>query len=209
MKLDLSPQDAWQPLPASQWNEDAARHLLRRAGWTAQQPEVARLMSEGMEAGLDRLFPAKANLLPKPRLVSNLEEAGPAYTEKIRNAETREQRQVLLREQRERQQQAIRDLAIKWLQFASRPENAVTEKWTLFLSDVYVVSQEKVESTSRIYRHHDTLRQGCMGPAPALTKAISRDPAMVRFLDLQDSKKNAPNDSRPGSPRASSITSFP
>jgi len=194
MKLDLSPQDAWQPLPASQWNEDAARHLLRRAGWTAQQPEVARLMNEGMEAGLDRLFPAKANLLPKPRLVSNLEEAGPAYTEKIRNAETREQRQVLLREQRERQQQAIRDLAIKWLQFASRPENALTEKWTLFLSDVYVVSQEKVESTSRIYRHHDTLRQGCMGPAPALTKAISRAPAMVRFLDLQDSKKNAPNE---------------
>lgn len=194
MKLDLSPQDAWQPLPASQWNEDAARHLLRRVSWAAQPPEVSRLMNEGLKAGLDRLFPAKANLLPKPRLVSNIEDAIPAYIEKIRNAETREQKQVLQREQRERQQQAIQDLAIKWLQFASRPENAVTEKWTLFLSDVYVVSQEKVESPGRIHRHHDTIRQGCLGSAPVLTKAISRSPAMVRFLDLVDSKKNAPNE---------------
>lgn len=194
MKLALSPQDAWQPLPASQWNEDAARHLLRRAGWAAQPPEVARLMTEGLMAGLDRLFPAKANLLPTPRLIANIEAATPAYAEKIRNAETREQRQVLQREQRERQQQAMRDLSIKWLQFASRPENTATEKWAFFLSDVYVVSQEKVNNTAHVHRHHDLIRQGCLSAAPVLTKAVSRSPAMVRFLDLQDSKKNAPNE---------------
>jgi uncharacterized protein (DUF1800 family) len=194
MKLDLSPQDAWSPLPASQWNEDAARHLLRRAGWAAQPPEVARLVREGLTAGLARLFPAKANLLAKPRLVSNLEEALPAYAQKIRSAETREQKQVLQREQRERQQQSIKDLAIKWLQFASRPENAVTEKWTLFLADMYVVSQEKVENPGRIYQHHDIIRQKCLGSAVALTKAISRSPAMVQFLDLQNSNKKAPNE---------------
>ncbi len=151
-------------------------------------------MTEGLQAGLDRLFPAKANLLAKPRLIANLEEATPAYVEKIRSADTREQRQVLQRELRERQQQAIQDLAIKWLQFASRPENAATEKWTLFLSDIYVVSQEKVDSASRIHRHHDLLRQGGLGAAPALTKAVSRSPAMIRFLDLADSKKAAPNE---------------
>lgn len=194
MKLDLSPQEAWQPLPSSQWNEQAARHLLRRISWAAQPPEVARLMSEGLKAGLERLFPAKANLLAKPRLVSNLEEAGPAYAKKIREAETREQKQVLQREQRERQQQAIQDLSIKWLQFASRPENAVTEKWTYFLSDVYVVSNEKVNNPARIHAHYDILRQGSLGAAPALTKAVSRSPAMVPYLDLQSSNKNAPNE---------------
>lgn len=151
-------------------------------------------MSDGLKASLDRLFPAKANLLPTPRLISNLQAASPAYAEKIRNAETREQRQVLQREQRERQQQAVQDLSIKWLQFASRPENAVTEKWTYFLSDIYVVSQEKVNNPAYIHQHNDTIRQGCLGPAPTLTKSISRDPAMIRFLDLQDSKKAAPNE---------------
>jgi uncharacterized protein (DUF1800 family) len=194
MKLDLSPQEAWQPLPQSQWNEDAARHLLRRAGWAAQPPEVARLMTEGLKPGLERLFPAKAGALPKPRLIANIEAANPAYAQKIRNAESREQRQVLQREQRERQQQGLQDLAIKWLQFASRPDNAATEKWTLFLSDVYVVSQEQVNNTAYIFKHQDIIRQGCLGAAPALTKAISRSPAMVRYLNLQDSKKNAPNE---------------
>ena len=194
MKLDLSPQTAWQPLPASQWNEDAARHLLRRTGWGAQPPEVSRLMNEGLKAGLERLFPLKANEFTKPRLIANLEISNPAYAEKIRNADSVEQRRVLQREQRERQQQALQDLSIKWLQFASRPENAATEKWSYFLGDVYVVSSEKVNSPSDIYRHQDIIRSQGFGPAPALTKAVSRSPAMVRFLDLQSSNKNAPNE---------------
>jgi uncharacterized protein (DUF1800 family) len=194
MKLDLSPQNAWQPLPASQWNEDAARHLLRRTGWAAQPLEVARLVKEGLQPGLERLFPAKANPFPKPRLIANLEVANPEYAAKIRDAETPEQRRVLQREQRERQQQALQDLSIKWLQFASRPENAAVEKWTYFLGDVYVISQEKVNSVPQVLRHQDIIRDNCLGAAPTLTKAISRSPAMVRFLDLQDSKKSAPNE---------------
>ena len=194
MKPDVSPQDAWQPLPAADWNEEAARHLLRRAGWAAQPPEVARLMKDGLTASLDRLFPAKANPMPKPRLITNLEADTPGYVEKIKAAETREQKQVLQRIQRERQQQAVQDLGIKWLQFASLPENAAAEKWLLFLGDVYVVSQEKVENTALIYAYQDTLRQGAFGRAPDLAKAVSRTPAMIRYLDLQDSKSGTPNE---------------
>ena len=194
MKLDLSPQDAWQTLPASQWNEDAARHLLRRTGWAAQPPEVARLMKEGLKAGLERLFPAKPDAFPTPRLVTKLDEYNADFQDKIRNAENQEQRRVLQREQRERQQQALQDLSIQWLQFASRPENAAVEKWGYFLCDVYVISQEKVNNVVHVHQHQDTIRKGSLGPAPALTKAVSRSPAMVRFLDLQDSKKTAPNE---------------
>jgi uncharacterized protein (DUF1800 family) len=194
MKLDLSPQSAWQPLPAQLWNEDAARHLLRRAGWAAQPAEVSRLMNEGLKAGLERLFPATPNAFPEPRLITNTREANQDYTRKIRDAESREQRQVLQREQRERQQKALQDLSIKWLQFASRPENAAVEKWAYFLSDVYVVSYEKVNSAPHISQHQDIIRTHSLGTAPALSKAVSRSPAMVRFLDLQNSNKKAPNE---------------
>jgi uncharacterized protein (DUF1800 family) len=194
MKLDLSPQSAWQPLPARLWNEDAARHLLRRAGWAAQPAEVSRLMNEGLKAGLERLFPAKPNAFPEPRLITHTRESNQDYAKKIRDAESREQRQVLQREQRERQQKALQDLSIKWLQFASRPENAAVEKWTYFLGDVYVVSYEKVNSAPHICHHQDIIRAHSLGPAPALGKAVSRSPAMVRFLDLQSSNKKAPNE---------------
>lgn len=194
MKLDLSPRNAWQPLPALQWNADAARHLLRRAGWAAQPAEVDALLKDGLKAGLERLFPAAPNPFPKPRLVASIEEANPEYARKVRAAESREQRQIIQREQRERQQRATQDLSIRWLQFASRPENAAVEKWTFFLSDIYVVSQEKVNHAAFIHQHFDIIRQGCLGPAPALTKAISRSPAMIRYLDLQNSGKKAPNE---------------
>lgn len=194
MKLDLSPQNAWQPLPVSDWNEDAARHLLRRTGWGAQPDEVSLLVNEGLTAGLERLFPLKANAFPKPLLIANAEAAIPSLLEKIRAAGSAEERSVLQRQQRERQQQALQDLSIKWLQFASRPENAAAEKWTYFLADIYVVSREKVNGAPEIFHHHDVIRSHGFGPAPALTKAVSRSPAMLRFLDLQNSKKNAPNE---------------
>src|SRR5688500_924217 len=73
MSLSLSPRDAWQPLPARPWNAAAARHLLRRTGWTARPDEVERAVKEGLPATLDRLFPAEPPCLEKPRLVSRFE----------------------------------------------------------------------------------------------------------------------------------------
>ncbi|MFA6289892.1 MAG: DUF1800 domain-containing protein [Opitutaceae bacterium] len=194
MKLDISPQDAWQPLPPKDWNKDAARHLLRRAGWAARPTEVERLMKDGLVAGLDRLFPAKANPLPKPRLVANIETDAQEFAKKLRVAENREQKQVIQRVQRERQQQAVQDLSIKWLQFASLPENAAAEKWVLFLSDVYVISQETVQNTAWVYGLQDTIRQLGFGRAPDLAKAVSRTPAMIHYLNLQQSKLGTPNE---------------
>jgi uncharacterized protein (DUF1800 family) len=194
MKLDISPQDAWQLLPAQDWSEDAARHLLRRAGWAAQPAEVARLMKDGLAASLDRLFPAKANPFPKPRLIIGIENDAESFAKKLRTAETPDQKKIIQREQRERQQQAIQDLSIKWLQFASLSENAVAEKWVLFLNDVYVISQESVQNTAWVYAFQDTLRQLGFGLAPDLAKAVSRTPAMIRYLNLQESKLGTPNE---------------
>ena len=59
-------------------------HLLRRAGWTALPTDVERATQEGLAATLDRLFPAQPILLPKPRMVSRVEESAPEYALKIR-----------------------------------------------------------------------------------------------------------------------------
>jgi hypothetical protein len=46
--LSISVENAWKPLPVSEWNEENARHLLNRAGWTAT-PEMLKLaVSEGL-----------------------------------------------------------------------------------------------------------------------------------------------------------------
>ena len=45
-------------------NAEAARQLLRRAGWSALPAEVTRATTEGLAATLDRLFPTSCWLHP-------------------------------------------------------------------------------------------------------------------------------------------------
>lgn len=193
MKPALSPSEAWDPLPAGEWNAAAAQHLLRRAGWSAPSTEVQRAVDAGLAATLDRLFSVEPLLLAKPRAIERLEDDAQAQAEKLRTA-AGEARRTLERQSRERSQLAIQDLTIKWLQFAARPENAAFAKWVLFLSDVFVVSLEKVRNAAFIYDHFDILARHALGTAPALTKAVSRSTAMVIYLDLNQSQRRAPNE---------------
>lgn len=192
MNPAASPSDAWQPLPASEWNVSAARHLLRRAGWTARPDDVERAVRDGLPATIDRLFPASPALMPKPRSVTRLEDDAP----KFRAAQqlTGEEKQRAQRETQERSRIALQDLSIKWLQLAAQPDGSAFAKWVLFLSDVYVVSAEKVRSPALLHQHFDILARNALGPAPALSKAVSRSPAMVVYLDLNQSQRKAPNE---------------
>ena len=192
--LNLNPHEAWLPLPASQWNAATARHLLRRAAWSAQPDDVDRAVADGLDATLDRLFPARPVPFPRPASIERTLQDAKEIQAKMRAATTADQKRALGMEQRNRWRLAIQDMTIKWLQFAATPEYSAQEKWTLFLSDIYVVAVDKVRFPEHVYLHHAILRQFGLGSAPALAKAVSRSPAMVRYLDLQDSKKNAPNE---------------
>ena len=188
MRLSLSPQDAWQPLPAAEWNPDAARHLLRRAGWTARADDVARATREGLSATLDRLFPAEPPRLEKPRLIARFEETSLTVQRSLQG-KTGDERLRGQRELQERSRIAIQELSIKWLQFASVPAQSAVAKWVLFLSDVYVIAADKVRNAGVVYQHFDILARNGFGPAPALSKAVSRSPAMVIYLDLAQGMK--------------------
>lgn len=193
MRLSLSSQDAWQPLPAGEWTPEAARHLLRRAGWTARAEDVERATREGLPATLERLFPAEPVRLEKPRLVSRYEESALAVQRSLQG-KTGDERLRGQRELQERSRLAIQELSIKWLQYAATPAQSAVAKWVLFLSDVYVIAADKVRNAAVVYQHFDILARDGFGPAPALSKAVSRSPAMVIYLDLAQSQLRAPNE---------------
>jgi uncharacterized protein (DUF1800 family) len=193
MTLSLAPVDAWQPLSAAAWDADAARHLLRRTGWSAQPAEVAQAQKDGLAATLDRLFPSQPISFPEPELVANLLEDTPEFARRLA-ATSEQEKRLARREARERTQVALQDMSLKWLQYAGQPANAAFAKWVLFLSDVYVVGADKVKNAGLIWTHFDILARHALGPAPALAKAVSRSPAMVNYLDLNQSRRQAPNE---------------
>jgi uncharacterized protein (DUF1800 family) len=187
------PDDAWERLPNSEWNEAAARHLLRRAGWTARSEETARIHSGGLEEALDLLFPTTPISIGKTPLILKFE-ADVAKLRQKGDSATGRDKQSVQRDLREQSQAALQEFGIKWLQTARMPEHASFAKWILFLSDVYVVSAQKVRHAGFIWRHFDLLGQHAFDRAPALTKAVSRSPAMAMYLDLDRSDKAAPNE---------------
>jgi uncharacterized protein (DUF1800 family) len=190
----LPPAAAWQPLPANAWDAAAARHLLRRAGWTARPEEADRAVREGLEATLERLFPAEPEYFPEPALAAQVGVDAPAYQARVRAAADPEARRSIQREEQEKVQSALQDLTLRWLDYARQPGNAAFAKWVLFLSDIYVVGADKVRDVDLVFRHFDLLARLGLGPAPALTKAVSRSPAMMIYLDLNQNQKAAPNE---------------
>ena len=188
----LTPQTAWQPLPLSLWDESAARHLLARVGFSATPAETARVLREGPAETLRRYF-AGMPALAEPPTVAKFAEEAPSW-KKTLDAAPPEEKRRLHQQKAEQARDAYFDLIQHWLQQAARPECGPAEKWLLFLSDVWVVAYSKVNQPSLIYRHQDLIRRGALGPAPLLAKAMSRSPAMILYLDLQESKREAPNE---------------
>jgi uncharacterized protein (DUF1800 family) len=179
-------------LPASDWNESAARHLLLRVGFGAPPDELARVLQDGPTATLERYFAAMPQF-PKPHLIAKLEADGPELIRQLANTDPLKKRQAAQVAQ-ERSREALADLTIKWLQLASRPQNSPGEKWLLFLQDVWVVGIDKVKNSALIYDHQAILREHALGSNVALARAMSRSGAMIVYLDLQQSQKQAPNE---------------
>ena len=188
----LTPQDAWQPLPASLWDEAAARHLLQRVGFSSTPTETARVLHDGPSATLQRYF-SHMPAFPAPDKVAKFSADSPEIMKKLRGAEGPEKKRARQLAQ-EQSREAMFDLTVRWMQLASHPDNSPAEKWLLFLSDVWVVSFEKVKSAALIYQHQDYLRRCALSTAPLLAKAMTRSPAMITYLDLQESKRDAPNE---------------
>ncbi|MBI2517744.1 MAG: DUF1800 domain-containing protein [Opitutae bacterium] len=188
----LSPAEAWQPLPARQWDEAAARHLFQRIGFSATPAETARALKDGLLPTLKRHF-GQMPAFAKPKLIAELEADAPELFRRMNRGDP-EQKRLAAQDARERSREALGDMTIRWLDQASRPELSPAEKWLLFLSDVWVVSIEKVKNSALIYQHQDLIRRFALGSAPNLAKAMSRSPAMIVYLDLQQSQREAPNE---------------
>src|SRR5882757_7253315 len=89
----LSATEAWQPLPAAEWNEAAARHLLQRTGFTATPAELTRALADGLDQTVARYFAAMP-ALPKPRQIADLEVEGPELFRRINSGTPEEKRQA-------------------------------------------------------------------------------------------------------------------
>ncbi len=88
----------------------------------------------------------------------------------------------------------ILDLRLWWLNRMMTAQNPLREKMTLFWHSHFATSMQKVNNCYWMWLQNETLRRNALGNFKSLTRQMSRDPAMMIYLDLQESRKEHPNE---------------
>jgi uncharacterized protein (DUF1800 family) len=181
------------PLPARQWDLQKAAHLLNRAGFGGTPDEIKAFYELGFDHAVNSVLdgPDDSLQFPKPdwaqpRNILQARQSMMAMTDADRKtAQQQLQKQF-------RQDDA--DLINWWLQRMRYTTNPFREKMTLFWHGHFATSVQKVRETYLMWLQNETLREHAFGNFGLMVKAISRDPAMLIWLDTRESKRDHPNE---------------
>ena len=171
-KASIDPNWAWAPYvpgPKRPWNQEMAAHLFRRAGFGGSHRELSDVL-EGT--------PADA--------VGQITQASDDSTAFL--ADSEQFAETIL---------AGGDpskLSAWWVYTILRTPHPLLEKMTLFWHGHFATSADKVEDAEAMYQQNQILRQYALGDFSAMVHAVSRDPAMLIYLDSVTNRKAHPNE---------------
>ena len=195
-------------LSAAKWNFQAAAHLLNRAGFGGTPADIEKLRKLGLEGAVNFLVDYEAT--PDPTPIPDWAHPDPdrlkQYAEvrefrRKMNAATPEERQALEIKAREKrrmvqrsQRQSVIELRGWWLERMAKGPRPLQEKLTLFWHGHFATSVEKVKDGYLMYLQNETFRRHASGNWLDLLKAVTKDPAMLVWLDQAQSRKQQPNE---------------
>lgn len=164
-----------------------ARHLLARTGFGGAPTEIRRLAALSRETAVDQLLgnasPEAMTNPPRDVLTALPPVAG-------MRGMTAEQKKAFNRERRE---DAFK-LKGWWYQELLTTPSPLTERMTLFWHNHFTSSFHKVKWPALLYHQNVLLRHHAMGSFRDLLFQVSKDPAMMLYLDTQTNHKDHPNE---------------
>lgn len=163
-----------------------ARHLLTRTGFGATPAEIDACAGLSRGDAVDRIL-GTARTVARSAAPEGVDAWTPPY--RVREMSADERRQF----QREQRQRA---LALKawWLGEMLGTDSPLSERMTLFWHNHFTSSLQKVRSAGLMYRQNALLRAHALGSFADLLLAVSKDPAMLVYLDSATSRRGQPNE---------------
>ena len=197
------------PLSPDQWDSTKAAHLLNRAGFGGTPAHFDSLVRSGMAASVRCLVDGPASPVPAPApdwahptdFLALREEvrraaqmAPPPAANPAADAVKNPARRAVFQQHQRQQFDEILDLGWWWLDRMRQSADPLEEKMTLFWHGHFATSSQKVKDSYLMYRQNQTFREHARGNFGVLVKAVSRDPAMIQWLDLRESRAAHPNE---------------
>lgn len=171
---------------AAPMGPDEARHLLNRTGFGATPEEIERYGRMERRDAIDRLLSTTVTVAQTPIPETSLHYVSPRL---FRSAGD-EEKKALHRQQF----QAGAELRAWWVGEMISTPSPLTEKMTLFWHNHFTSSLEKVKSSALMAHQNVLLRRHALGNFATLLHEISRDPAMLVYLDGANSRRGQPNE---------------
>jgi uncharacterized protein (DUF1800 family) len=165
---DAAPEAALQPFRPGvdgPWDRAAAAHLVRRASFGMAPEAVERALGLGPEAAAADLLAAR----PEPEDVAFTQDAAGRVG-------------------------SIESARAAWVYRMLFGANPAREKLTLFWHGHFATSQRKVEDAGLMVDQVALFRERGAGSFLELLQAVSRDPAMLVWLDGNLNRRGQPNE---------------
>jgi Protein of unknown function (DUF1800) len=169
----IDPAEAWQPwqpTAADPWGRKWAAHLYRRAAFGASREDLREAECLGLQGTLDLLFqgrPDATEVLETLVDVGRITADGDEEGDQLRGW---------------------------WLYGMLQGGHPLREKLTLFWHNHFATSLAKVQDPTLMFGQNCLLRTHALGRFGPLLQAISRDGAMMVWLDSNSNVKGKPNE---------------
>jgi uncharacterized protein (DUF1800 family) len=169
---DAAAKRAWEPYKPSDgdpWDLKKVGHLYRRAAFGASWADLEAGLKDGPDKAIDRL------LQGGPGQDEFDKETG-RLAENIRRANSGQQARAW------------------WLYRMLYSPHPLREKMTLFWHNHFATSNAKVNNAGYMLGQYELMRRHALGNFRPLLQEMSKDPAMMVWLDTSLSKKGMPNE---------------
>ncbi|HPH83335.1 MAG TPA: DUF1800 family protein, partial [Flavobacteriales bacterium] len=153
-------------------------HLLRRAGFGYSLRDKSNL---SFDEAITRLFTSN----------NTYEELYLQGEERVTMAELRKMTKEERREILDDLAANVKKLNLDWLKIMGKADGQLREKMSLFWHGHFAV---RVRGFAQVESYINTLRKYALGNFGDLLMAMSKEPAMLRFLNNVQNKKNSPNE---------------
>jgi uncharacterized protein (DUF1800 family) len=168
----IEPDWAWatyEPSSQTPWDVRAAAHLYRRAGFGATPAELDTAVKAGPMNAVQTLLSETTEPQSYLTQMSSLADASLATGNPER-------------------------LSAWWAYRMLSTPAQLLEKMTLFWHGHFATSAEKVQDAELMFVQNQLLRKFAVGDFAGLLLEISRDPAMLVYLDSASNRKAHPNE---------------
>ncbi len=186
-------ESSLKPIRPDQWDRAAAEHLLRRAGFGGTPEQVEALAAMTPEQAVASLVDYQ-NIPydPPPPLIDDILRE-PPDRRRLRDLPP-EQRRKLFQQRQAAERRSFAEIRLWWIERMVESPRPLEEKMTLFWHGHFTSGFREVRRAVFMYEQNQFLRRRALDNFRELLVGISRDRAMLVYLDGFRNRKKHPNE---------------